>query len=215
MKQSIRQILAISMAFIFLVGACAPAQVPSPDPQEIVDLVATSVALTVASQNLDTAEAAPPPATETPFPTATEVIVDTPTAVPALDTPTAIPLPSATAVSGSSTGGGTSAQQEYSCDIIRRRPHDNTVFKPNDRFDIKWTIINDGTKTMRAGLDLRYSNGDKLMGDTIVELPELKPGEQFQVAFDAVAPAKEGTYVMVYMVEGALCYPYTAIKVEK
>jgi hypothetical protein len=97
----------------------------------------------------------------------------------------------------------------------RRRPSDNTVYKPNERFDIKWTIINDGTKTLRAGLDLRVSNGDKLMADTIVELPELKPGDQFQVSFDAVAPAREGTYVMVYMVEGALCYPYTAIKVEK
>lgn len=209
-----KNFLLVTMATLILLAACAPAQVPTPDPEDVAELVATSVALTVASQNLDTAEAAPP-ATETPLPTATEAVVDTPTAVPALDTPTAIPLPSATAVSGSSTGGGSTTSQEYSCDIIRRRPHDNTVFKPNDRFDIKWTIINDGAKTMRSGLDLRFSNGDKLMADTVVELPELKPGDQFQVAFDAVAPAKEGNYVMVYMVEGALCYPYTAIKVEK
>jgi hypothetical protein len=215
MKLSRKQIIFTLLTIIFLLAACAPAQVPTPDPEQVAELVSTSVALTVASQNLDTAEAEPPPATETPLPTATEAVVDTPTAVPALDTPTAIALPSATAVSGSSTGGGTTANQEFSCDIIRRRPSDNTVYKPNDRFDIKWTIINDGTKTLRAGLDLRFSNGDKLMADTIVELPELKPGDQFQVSFDAVAPAREGTYVMVYMVEGALCYPYTSIKVEK
>jgi hypothetical protein len=214
MKQSWKRVILTTLTIIFLLAACAPAQVPTPDPDQVVELVATSVALTVASQNLDTAEAEPPPATETPLPTATELVLDTPTAVPALDTPTAIPLPSATAVSGSGTGGST-ARPEYSCDSMRRRPFDNTVFKPNDKFDIKWTIFNNGTKTLRAGLDLKFSNGTKLMPDTIVELPELKPGEEFQIGFDAVAPAKEGNYVMVYVVEGQLCYPYTAIKVEK
>jgi hypothetical protein len=48
-----------------------------------------------------------------------------------------------------------------------------------------------------------------------VELPELKPGDQFDVQFDAVAPSKEGTYIMTYIVEGGVCYPYVAIKVEK
>lgn len=210
-----KKILLPAIAILILLAACAPAQVPTPDPNEVAELVATSVALTVASQNLDTAEAEPPPMTETPLPTATEAVLDTPTAILALDTPTAIPLPSPTAISGSGTGGGSSARPEYSCDSMRRRPFDNTVFKPNDKFDIKWTIFNNGTRTLRAGLDLKFSNGTKLMPDTIVELPELKPGDQFQVGFDAVAPAKEGTYIMVYMVEGQLCYPYTAIKVEK
>lgn len=212
MSLSIKSFLLLTMSTLILLAACAPAQVPTVDPEDVAELVATSVALTVASQNLDTAEAEPPPATETPLPTATEAVLDTPTAVSPLDTPTAIPLPSATAVSG---GGGTTARPEYSCDSIRRRPFDNTVYKPNDKFDIKWTIFNNGTKTLRAGLDLKFSNGAKLMPDTIVELPELKPGDQFQIGFDAVAPAKEGTYIMVYMVEGQLCYPYTAIKVEK
>lgn len=215
MSLSTKSLLLPAMAALILLAACAPAQVPTPDPDQVSELVATSVALTVASQNLDTAEAEPPPATETPLPTATEVLLDTPTAVPALDTPTAIPLPSVTAISGGGTSGGSTARPEYSCDIVRRRPFDNTVFKPNDKFDIKWTIFNNGTKTLRAGLDLKFSNGTKLMADTIVELPELKPGDQFQIGFDAVAPAKEGNYVMVYMVEGQLCYPYTAIKVEK
>ena len=215
MKRSMRHALFTITAILFLLGACAPAQVPTPDPQEVADQVSTAVALTVASQNLDTAEAEPPPATDTPVPTATLVVIDTPTAVPALDTPTAIPLPSATAVSSGGGGGGTTSRPDYSCDIIRRRPIDNTVFKPNDRFDIKWTIINNGTRTLRAGLDLKFNNGDKLMADRIVELPELEPGEQFEIGFDAVAPEREGTYVMAYVVEGGLCYPYTAIKVER
>lgn len=214
MKQSMRTFLFAALAFILLLAACAPAQVETPDPQEVANQVATSVALTVASQNLDTAEAEPP-ATETPLPTATAAVLDTPTAVSPLDTPTVIPLPSATTVSSGGGGGGTTSRPEYSCDIIGRRPIDNTVYKPNDRFDIKWTIVNDGTRTMRAGLDLRFSNGDKLMPDRVVELPELEPGEQFDVAFDATAPDKPGTYIMVYLVEGGLCYPYTAIQVER
>ena len=215
MKHPMRQILFTALAVILLLAACAPGAAPTTDPQEVANLVSTSVALTVASQNLDTAEAVPP-ATETPLPTATEVMMDTPTSVPLLDTPTAISLPSATAVSGGGGGGGgTTTQSDYSCDIIRRRPSDNTIYKPNDRVDIKWTIVNDGNRTLRAGLDLKFSNGDKLMPNQIVELPELDPGEQFEIGFDATAPDKPGTYIMVYMVEGGLCYPYTAITVER
>ena len=215
MKQSMRQIIFTALAVILLLAACAPGEVPTADPQELANQVATSVALTVASQNLDTAEAVPP-ATETPLPTATEVMVDTPTAVAPLDTPTAITLPTATAVSsGGGGGGGTVSQSDYSCDVIGRRPADNTIYKPNDRVDIKWTIVNDGNRTLRAGLDLRFSNGDKLMSDRVDELPELEPDEQIEVRFDATAPDKPGTYIMVYMVEGGLCYPYTAIQVER
>jgi hypothetical protein len=47
------------------------------------------------------------------------------------------------------------------------------------------------------------------------ELPELKPGAQYTVDFDGVAPKKEGFHVMTFIVEGGLCYPYVVIKVEK
>jgi hypothetical protein len=144
-------------------------------------------------------------------------VIDTPTLVVPLDTPTAIVLPTSTSSGGGSTtgGGGTTSSTGYSCEAINRRPYDNTSYKPGEKFDIKWTIHNNGTKTMVAGLDLKFSNGDKLMSNKTVELPELKPGAEFSVNFDAVAPDKPGSYVMVYMVEGGLCYPYTAIVVEK
>ena len=212
MIKPIRQVILSVSLILVLLAACAPAPAPTPDTDQINSQIATSVALTVASQNLDTAEAQPQ-ATETPLPTATQVAVDTPTAVPALDTPTALPLP--TTVSSGGGGGGTTTKPEYSCDAINRRPRDNSIYKPGDRVDIKWTIINNGTKALRAGLDLKFSNGTKLMADQIVELPALKPGDSFDVGFDAVAPSKPGTYIMAYMVEGGLCYPYTAIVVEK
>ena len=211
MKYSAKRILFAALTVIFLLAACAPAPAPTLDPVDVANQVATSVALTVAAQNLDTAEAAPI-VTDTAVPTATLVLVDTPT--PIQPTATPLVLASPTLVPGS--GGGVSLPRpEFSCDTIRRRPFDNTVFQPNERFDIKWTIVNNGTKTILAGRDLKYSNGEKLMPDVIVELPELEPGEQFEVNFDAVAPAREGTYVMVYVVEGPLCFPYTSIKVER
>jgi hypothetical protein len=212
MKQPTKRILFTALTLIFLLAACAPAQVSTPDAAEVANQVATSVALTVASQNLET-EQANPPVTETPLPTQTEVA--SPTAI--LPTATQLVLASPTAGSGggSTTGGGTTTKPEFACDTIHRRPFDNTIFKPNDTFDIKWTIVNTGTKTMRAGLDLKYNSGTKLTSPTTIELPELKPGAQYAVNFDAVVPAREGTYVMTYIVEGGLCYPYVVIKVEK
>lgn len=213
MSPSIKRILFTALALIFVLSACAPA-VPTQNPADVANQVATSVALTVAAQNAQTqaAQSAVPAATNTTLPTQTEAAPPSPT--PIVPTNTALPLPT-TAPSSGGGGGGTTIQPQYACNPFPRIPRDNTVFRPNDTFDIKWTIVNTGTKTMQAGLDVKYNSGTKLTTTTIVELPELKPGEQFVVDFDAQAPDKEGTYVMTFIVEGGLCYPYTAIIVEK
>lgn len=210
MNKTMKQAIITTILVLLLLAACSPAPAPTQSPVDIANLVGTSVALTVASQNLDTAEAQPA-ATETPLPTAT-LELPTPTAVE-----TAIPIPSPTLVStgGGGGGGSTTTKSEFSCEAINRRPYDNTSYKPGARFDIKWTIHNNGTKTLNAGLDLKYSNGAKFMADKVIELPELKPGAEYSVSFDGVAPDKPGNYTMVYIVEGGLCYPYTAIVVEK
>lgn len=212
MKQTTKRILFTLLALVFLLAACAPAAVATPNPAEIANQVATSVALTVASQNLDTQQAVPV-VTDTPVPTPTEVVVDTPTAVLPTATPFVI-VPPTTVSGGGGGGGSTTTSSGYSCDYIHQRPFDNTVFKPGDHFDIKWTIVNNGTRTMQAGLDLKYNSGTQLTTG-FRQLPELQPGDQFNVQFDAVAPAEEGTYIMSYIVEGGLCYPAIQIKVEK
>ena len=212
MKKTMKQFLFTAIPILLLLAACAPAPVPTVSPVEVANQVATSVALTVASQNLDTAQAQPQ-VTDTAVPTATQV--PTATSVPPLDTPTAITIPTTVSSGGSSSGGSSSGSSGYSCEAINRRPFDNTIYKPGDRIDIKWTIRNNGTKTMIAGLDLKFSNGDKLMPDKLVQLPELKPGDEYQLNFDATAPDTKGNYVMVYVVEGGLCFPYTAVIVEK
>src|SRR5512139_4140214 len=134
MNKTIRQVLFTTIPIVLLLAACAPAPAPTADPNLINDQIAISVALTVASQNLETAQAQPP-ATETPLPTATVPVVDTPTAVAPVDTPTAIVLPTSTSGGGSTTGGGgTTSSSGYSCEAINRRPYDNTIYKPGDRF---------------------------------------------------------------------------------
>jgi hypothetical protein len=212
-----KQVLLGVVAMILLLSACQPAP-PTPDPDDVADQVATSVALTVAAQNAQTQAAVSPSAvpTNTTLPTQTEEgVVPSPTPIETATTlPTVTAMAPPTSVSGGG-GGGTTTQKEYACDTIRRRPLDNTVFRPGARFDIKWTIVNTGTRNMRAGLDLHYNSGPQMTSRTRLELPELKPGDQFAVDFDAVAPTTEGTHIMTFIVEGALCYPYVAIVVEK
>ena len=208
MNPSTKRILLTAMAAIFLLTACAPAQ-PTQDPALVQQLIEQSVALTVAAVNAQTAAARP---TDTPLPPPTETVPPSPIPLLPTATPFVIVPPTAASVGG---GGGGPTTKEFSCDIIRRRPFDNTYFRPNDPFDIRWTIINNGTRTMRAGLDLKYYSGTQMTAVTRVELPEMKPGAQYEVIFDAFAPTQEGNHVMAWIVEGGLCYPYTAIFVEK
>jgi hypothetical protein len=211
MKQYAKRILFFTLAMTFLLAACAPAAA-TPNLVELQNQVATSVALTVASQNLETQQAAPV-ATETLIATQTVAVVDSPT--PLLPTATPFVIVPPTTAPGGGGGGVTVVRPDFDCDSISRRPRDNEVFKPGDTFDIKWTIVNTGTKTMIAGLDLKFSIGTLMANVDRVELPQLRPGEQYTVDFDGVAPDREGTYIMTFVVEGGLCYPYTAIVVER
>lgn len=213
MSLLMKKILFCALAMIFVISACAPAQ-PTQSPDDIANQVATSVALTVAAQNAQTqaAQSAVPAATNTTLPTQTEAVVASPTAILPTATNTAIVLPTS---SGGGGGGGVTVKPEYACNPFPRLPRDNTIFRPGEPFDIKWTIVNTGTKTMVAGLDVKYDDGPELTSTKFVELPELEPGDQTVVVMDAVAPEKEGTYIMTFSVEGSLCFPYTAIIVEK
>jgi hypothetical protein len=223
MNPSVKRILITVMAVVFLLGACAPAPAPTQDPAQVQQQVEQSVALTVAAQNAQT-EAAQPveaPATNTPLPTQTQSVPPTPTIVLPTATPFVIVPPTAVVSSGGSSSGGSSGggsvpiNRDYVCDAINKKPADNTVFKPDADFDVKWTIVNTGTKDLRAGLDLKYFSGPQMTTLTRVELPALKPGEKYEVILDAEAPTKPGFHVMTWMVEGQLCYPYIAINVQK
>jgi hypothetical protein len=219
MKQSNKRILFTALAIIFVLAACVPAAQPTVDPNEVANQVATSVALTVGAGNEINTSVALTVAAQN---TQTAVARPTDTAIPPTVPASPIPaVPTATPFvvvppTTSSGGGGSTTNPEYDCDIIRRRPFDNTFFRPGDEFDIRWTIVNTGTRNLRAGTDVKYSIGSQMTGGvTFVELPEMKPGDQYEIILDAVAPDTEGNHVMTWVVEGQLCYPYAAIIVEK
>jgi hypothetical protein len=216
MNHATKRILFSTMAVILLLTACAPAAAPAAtqDPALVQQLIDQSVELTVAAQNIQTLEAQAllPAATNTPLPTQTEAAPALPTATPFVIVP-----PTNTAAPVSSGGGGGSLpvnKPEYDCTVTAQLPLDNAVYKPNKDFDINWTIVNTGTKTMQAGLDLKHYSGPNMAEITNYELPALKPGESLKIVLDAKSPAKEGLQVMTWVVEGKLCFPHIAIEVS-
>ena len=212
MNQKTKRVLFSITAVIFLITACAPAAAATQDPALVQQVIEQSVALTVAAQNAQTLEAqALIVPSNTPLPTQTEAAAPTPLIPTA--TPFVIVPPTLAPVTGGG-GGGTTTKAEFACDVIHQRPFDDTTFKPGDTFDVKWTILNTGTKTWRKGLDLKYLSGPKMTATANIELPEMKPGDQFNIVLDATAPTDKGTKVMVWVLEGQICYPYVRIIVD-
>lgn len=213
MTSKLRQSLYMLLAGVFLLAACAPAQATQ-SPQDIQNQISTAVAMTVEIQNLQTQAAQASLPTFTPIPSPT-LVVDVPTATPVV--PTATPFviaPATSSGSGGGGGGGGTSKAKYSCDPdTGKRPRDNAEYRPGDSFDVKWTIINTGTATWPAGTDLKYWSGPKMTSASLVQLPELKPGDKYSIVFDANAPAEKGFQVMTWNV-GGWCYPYVAIVVQ-
>ncbi len=221
MKMTIRFAMLISAAALLL-SAC----VPTPAANDGATIDATQAAQMVeeavqkaldgqATQNAANQPAAtatllpatvtpiPAPATETPIPTVTAIVI----------APTATTAPA-------SGGGGTYTTPQYYCTYNQgKRPKENEVFAAGDSFDIKFTIVNGGTATWPAGIDVKYGyNTDFTNGGTSrMEIPvALGPGESYQIGpFDAWAPNQSGHYVMGFIVEGVdNCTPYIAINVK-
>ena len=216
MKQSIKHILFLALALSLLLAACAPGAAPTQDPALVQQLIKQAVELTVAAQNIQaTEEQALIVPSNTPLPTQTEAVPPTPTTLIPSATPFVVVPPPTAVPSGGGGGGVTTVKPEYACDIIRQRPYDDQAFKPKDTFDIKWTIVNTGTKAWVKGLDLKYNYGPKMTATSLIELPAMQPGDQYQVVLDGAAPSEEGIQVMTWVIEGGFCYPYVRIIVEK
>ena len=76
------------------------------------------------------------------------------------------------------------------------------------------TVVNNGTESWPSGYDYKYTGGTQMTTTTIVELPPLKPGDQYEVVLDATAPSEYGNHTMTWMVQGQLCYGYVVITVN-
>ena len=215
MNQTTKRILFTVMIVVVLLTACAPAAAPTQDPAVIQDQINQAVNATLAAQNAQaTDQQALIAPSNTPLPTQTEAVPPTPTLVLPTATPFVIVPPTNAPASSGGGGGGVIIKPEYACDVINQQPLDNSVWKRNKDFDVNWTLVNTGTKTWRAGLDLKYYTGPQMTTVTFVELPQLKPGEKYKVILDAVTPDAHGLQVMTWRLEGNFCYPYIAIIIE-
>lgn len=220
MNQPIKRILFMLLIATTLLAACAPAPAAAPtqDPAVVQQQIEQAVEATIAAQNAEaTEQQALIVPSNTPLPTQTEAAPATETPSLPTATPFVIVPPTNTVVVSSGGGGGGSnppVQAEYACSVVGRSPADYTVFKPGEDFDIRWTILNTGTRNIRDGSDVKYSSGEDFAIQNFMELPLLKPGERHQIVIDAEAPSRLGRYVMVWVVEGQLCFPYVAIEVK-
>lgn len=221
MANHTKRILFTALGIIFLLSACLPQAQATPNPVDVANQVATSVALTVSAAQAQT-QAAQPIATNTTLPTQTEAAPPSPT--PLIPSATAFvlvaPTPTIVVSSGGGGGGGGAPvpTSPYACTPVNNEPRDLTVFKKGKEFDIVWTIVNTGTKTIPAKHDIKYFSGTKLMKDPTYTVREfgvdLKPGDSIKIIIDAIAPDKKGKHVMTWRVEGDMCFPYIAIIVE-
>lgn len=198
----IKKQILIFVGVLILAGACVPVQT-APTSTNDSNLVSTFVAMTLS------ALPSPVPPTETPLPAPTEPVLSTPTIFvsPALASTLVIPT----------------TKPDYACDIINQRPYDDTEFRRNEDFDIRWTIVNTGTLRWENETHITYQDGPKMTDVKKVDLPRLKPGEQYEVVLDATAPDKPDRQIMVWAVIGPgktkgssywMCYPYVRIMVK-
>lgn len=206
-KSSLRLFLG-GVIGILLLDACMPSSAPTAAPglEEIKTQISISVELTVSAYETERAVQVSPtlPPSETPTLTPTPLLIF-PTLTPFLPVPT-----------GQTGGGMAPTASSYACSVVNRIPADNTVFKPNKDFDVKFSLRNVGSKTWGKGADLVYNGGTNMLTTNVTyELPEVAPGQMIgPFIFDARTPAKAGTYTMNFKVQGGFCYPYIRIIVR-
>ncbi len=207
-----RKTMFILVALVFLVTACLPG-----NTQELDSRVNTAVAQTMAVENRIANSVEQTVAAQSPLASPTTSAADaaftftetpTPTSTPfSIDTFTPFPV--------SPTGTRVSTQAKYACAVINRRPFDLSEFHQGDKFDIKWTIVNIGSKPWVAGIDVKYYSGPKMAGVNRVQIPiALNPNDSYTVVMDGTAPNAKGRQVMTFAVDGPMCFPYVAIIVK-
>jgi hypothetical protein len=207
------QVAVIMLMSALVVGACTPDTVAA-QPQQaqntpVLDTqsqINTAVAQTIEAQNqVGTAVALTTEAQFTATPIATAVTIPTLTPFVVL-TPTAKP-------SGGS-GSGVPAKALYSCDVIHVRPYAYAEYNHGQEFDIKMTVVNNGTQSWYQGFDLKYAGGAKMTTTTRIELPAMEPNDQYDIVLDATAPDERGEQTMTWAVDGRLCFGYITIVVK-
>ena len=70
---------------------------------------------------------------------------------------------------------------------------DGTIMAPNQAFNKKWRIKNDGTCTW-TGFSLVFDSGDAMSGPATKAISSLNPGQEIDLDVDLKAPTTPGSY---------------------
>ena len=187
--------LLVWVTALAVIMACVPSlgtpSVPTMDPNAVNTFIAQTVnaASTQTAASIPTFTPSPTitptVATETPVPTATSTIIFV------LSTPTPLVIPTFT-----SSGGGGTSSENFSCQVTRVTPANGTRFNPRDDFDAVWTVRNNGQRNWdRNSIDIVYSSGDRIHKISGYDLDEnVRVGNSIDVGVDMQAPKDAGTY---------------------
>jgi hypothetical protein len=145
--------------------------------------IATSVALTVAAQNVAPVVVN----TETPTPSAATF----PTQTPVQFVPTLTPLALASPTQPLNTGKGACAEAELVSETIP----DGTIYAPGAQFTKTWEIKNASQCTWDTTYKIVFWNGDILGGAYVYNLPRVvPPNATVPISLVLTAPATNDTY---------------------
>ena len=178
--------LSILMLFAFLVTSCGGAGAES-------DTIATSVAMTVAAQETERAEA-----TNTPRPT-----VAAPTSTPNATGAATQTTPVTTFAPPTAPGSAGSVQHcQVVANLVGETIPDGTIFQPGESFRKTWRLKNNGTCTWNSAYKIVYWSGDLMGAAMEYPLPvTVAPGAEVEIPLSLVAPASNGNYASYWKLQ--------------
>jgi hypothetical protein len=183
-------ILALTLLFALALSACGGGE-------EGNSAAVLTEAARIASEGLtQTAEAAPPTATETPLPTATNTPEPTPTFT---NTPEG-GIPTATATQQQASGGSTNAPC-LRANLEYETVPDGTRW-PYDRVFTKlWRLKNTGTCTWNANYVLAYVDGELMGAASVNNITEqdVAPNQFLEIEIAFQTPNEAGTITSYWM----------------
>jgi hypothetical protein len=90
------------------------------------------------------------------------------------------------------------AKKDYACSILSQSPKDWVKMKPRQDFDMRWTVLNTGSKTWTTnGTDYKYIRGAAMhTRGAAFDMPKNVASEGKAALYvDMNAPKSKGTYV--------------------
>lgn len=170
--------LSILILFALFATSCGSADAES-------DTIATAVAMTVAAQETQRAQATDKPTATAAGPTST------PEAAEAASTPTKVSTFSPPTAPGPIGSGDPCLL----ANLISETIPDGTIMQPGKTFWKTWRLKNNGTCTWNSSYKIVYWSGDLMGGMLEYQFPDvIGPGEEVDITLFLKAPSSNGNF---------------------